>query len=209
MSIFNNDSLDLRICEIYDIDGAYDINNGIYPIAYKSTMSIDLYDYSYVNKHWPECREVFDLCQVTNQEYQFLEYSYEQFYSRCMTTKEFTECCMKALHDCPIGSLQEMSKYINEHSEIPGKIDIDIIHDIQAACMHHTITKHWKSDSTKTYRVGFDFPSPYPYDRLKDNFMDCSWCMIYRYKEDAPTTMHLIMFPLIPKKGCIDIFKPY
>lgn len=204
MSIFNNDSLDLRICEIYDLD------SGICPIAYKSTMEIGLYDYLYMKKwkkYWSDCRQVFDLCQVTNQEYQFLEYCDEQSPFGYMTTKEFTECCIKAFHDCPIGDSQEMSKYINEHSEIPGKISIDIIHDIHAACMHHTITKHWKSDSTKTYRVGLDFPSPYPYNRVKDCFMDCSWCMIYRYKEDAPATMHLIMFPLIPKKGCIDIFK--
>ena len=203
MSIFNNDPLDLRICEIYDID------NGIYPTAYKSTMEIGLYDYPYMKNCWPDCLQAFDLCQVTNQEYQFLEYSNEQFYSRHMTTKEFTECCIKAFHDCPIGGLQEMSKYINEHSEMSGKMDIDIIHDIRETCKHHTITKHWKSDPTKSYRVGFDFPSPYPYDRLKDNFMDYSWCMIYRYKEDAPATMHLIMFPLIPKKGCKDVFKPY
>ena len=206
MSIFNNDPLDLRICEIYDIDS--DICPAT-PIAYKSTMEIGLYDYSYMKKCWPECRQAFDLCRVTNQEYQFLEYSDEQFYSRYMTTKEFTKCCMKAFYDCPISSLQEMSKYINEHSEIPGKIDIDIIHDIRATCMHHVITKQCKSDLTKTYRVGFDFPSPYPYNRVRDCFMDCSWCMIYRYKEDAPATMHLIMFPLIPKKGCVDIFKPY
>ena len=209
MSIFNNGSLDLRICEIYDL------NNGIRPIAYKSTMEIGLYDYSYMKNCWPDCRQVFNLCQVTNQEYQFLEYCDEQSYSRYMTTKEFTECCIKIFHNCPISGCQEMSKYINEHSEIPGKVSIDIIHDIRAAYKHHTITKHWKLDSTKTYRVGFNFPGLYPYDRVKnndrakDNFMDCSWCMVYRYKEDAPATIHLIMFPLIPKKGCVDVFKPY
>ena len=206
MSIFNNDSLDLRICEIYDMD------SGIYPIAYKSTMEIGLYDYSYISymkNCWSECRQVFDLCRVTNQKYRFLEYTDSQFPFKYLTTKEFTDRCMKAFYDCPIGSTQEMSKYINEHSEIPGKMGIDIIHDIRAACKHHTRTTRGKSDLTKTYRVGFDFPSPYPYDGWKIDFTDYSWCMVYRYKEDAPASIHLIIFPLIPKEGCRDVFKSH
>ena len=182
MGIFNTEITDLRIGEIYDLDSAC-------PIAY--TFLPD--------NNWLRYGKIYELelCQVTNWEYQLQD---------GMSIKEFSDGCLNAFKGCPISGLKPMSDWVEEHCGIPGDIRVDIIHDIYETCRHPFYMSYFHKNNPFLHtRLAVDFPSPYPYDR-RPGHLSHNWGMIYRYNEQEPT-IHLILFPLIPKEGCIDVFK--